>query len=111
MTIAVLIIGVVWMQLAAEILLMQTAMGSVIIMQPARAEAMAMALRADAAGIMRIRTETVSVIIIRLASARAEETDVVQADVETVPGADVADKKRNYYAERTRDDQSYRTVF
>ena len=42
-----------------------------------------------------MRTTMVSVTIMRLASAGAEDMDAVLADADTVAGADAADNKRN----------------
>ena len=85
-TTVVPITGAVWPESAAEILLMQTEMGSVIIMQPGRATAL------RAAGIILIQMETASVITMRLANVRAADTDAA-ADVETVSVADAADNR------------------
>ena len=99
MTTAILIIGAVWS--APAILLMQTAMGYVTIIRPIAAEA----LGAAAAGIMSIPTETAAVIIMCPDIIAAEAAAL--ADMETVFRADAADSKRNHYAERTGDNQSY----
>lgn len=66
-------------------------MGSVIIMRKAGAETTA--FMAGVAGIMPIQTEMASVITMSPAGVTAEDMDAVGADVETVPGADTADKQ------------------
>lgn len=48
-----------------------------------------------AADTLLTRTMMVSVTIMSLASAGAEDTDAVLADADTVAGADAADNKRN----------------